>query len=114
MASKGCSNLNKNERGLSTNFFGNFAMYKERDWVKGTNTIREYFDIQPTNTNASRGSIITIEIDKRGDRLGKSTLVFTRAAITGGIPVERDLCLLTESPSIMLTNLFMKSLEKFL
>ena len=88
MASKGRSNLNKNERGISTNFFGNYDMYQERKWLKGKNTIQELFDITPTNNNASRGGITTIEIDKRGDCLGKMLLSFQVAPVTGGIPVD--------------------------
>ena len=41
MASKGRSNLNKNELGISTNFFGNYDMYQECKWLKGKNTIQE-------------------------------------------------------------------------
>jgi hypothetical protein len=90
MASKGRSNLNKNERGISTNFFGNYDPFQEREWVKGKNTIRELFDITPINTNSARGGLTSIEIDKRGDRLGKMFLSFQVAPITGGIPVDYE------------------------
>jgi hypothetical protein len=88
MSGTGRSNLSKNERGISQNWFGNNDPMRESDWTRSVNTVREVFDITSSSTNYSRGTTTTINIDKRGDRLGRTRLFFTRAAYTTGIPVD--------------------------
>ena len=89
MSGPGRSNLGKNERGISQNFFGNVDPMMERNWTSAKNTIREQFDISPqTNAAIARGGVTTIQIDKHGDRLGKMVLFVDRAAIVGGVPVN--------------------------
>jgi hypothetical protein len=88
MSGSGRSNLSKNERGISQNFFGQYDPMKERDWVRSQNTIREQFDITPTSTTHTRGGQTTINIDKRGDKVGRMVLMFDRAIVTNGLPAD--------------------------
>jgi hypothetical protein len=81
-ATKGRENLSLQERGPDVNFFGAADLYGRRKWVQSKNTIREQFDLSPQGSVGDYGSMTTIELDKRGDLLGKIELRVTRGAAT--------------------------------
>lgn len=84
MSSAGRSNLSKNNRGISQNFFGSNDPMTEKDWIRSVNSVRETFDITPQVATYTRGGFTTFKIDKKGDRLGRIRLFFSRAAVTNG------------------------------
>lgn len=88
--STGRSNLTKNERGISQNFFGAGDPFAERAWVSSKNMVREQFEVSPINPTVTRGSDTTFQISKLGDRFGRMVLYWTRAAYTNGLVTDYE------------------------
>lgn len=84
MSSAGRTNLSKNDRGISQNFFGTNDPMSEKDWIRSVNSVREQFDITPQVAAYTRGGYTTFKIDKKGDRLGRIVCYFNQASVTDG------------------------------
>jgi hypothetical protein len=84
--SSGRSNLNINHGGPSVNFFGQSDPFAPRNWIKTINYIPEEFDISTSSAanTFAYGTEVTIELDKRGDLLGKIELCWKRGSVSGG------------------------------
>jgi len=81
--STGRQNLANQGRGPDALWFDEEGdIHDFKGWARSHNYIPETFDIQPNQVNYTYGNIVTFEIDKRGDAMGRNELFVTRGAVT--------------------------------